>query len=70
VQLLRLVPLALIIGRAQRRHLARALLDMIGFVTNLVYYQRVSVRLVSPDANTLGLLALVLPVGGGRRLPG
>jgi chloride channel protein, CIC family len=38
---------------------------MIGFVTNLVYYQRLSVRLVSPGANTLGLVALVIPVGGG-----
>ena len=31
-----------------------ALLDMIGFFTNLFYYQRISVHLVSPDGNTLG----------------
>ena len=42
-----------------------ALLDMIGFLTNLLYYQRLSVRLVSPDANTLGALAVVIPIGGG-----
>lgn len=63
-QLLRFVPLALIIG-ALGAGISLALLDMIGFVTNLVYYQRISVRLVSPDANTLGLLAVVIPVGGG-----
>ena len=38
---------------------------MIGFFTNLLYYQRLSVHLVSPDANTLGVLAVVIPVGGG-----
>ena len=42
-----------------------ALLDMIGFFTNLFYYQRLSVHLVSPNANTLGAIALVIPVGGG-----
>jgi chloride channel protein, CIC family len=63
-QLLRLVPLGLIIG-ALSAGISLALLDMIGFVTNLVYYQRLSVKLVSPDASTLGLVALVIPVGGG-----
>jgi chloride channel protein, CIC family len=62
--LLRLVPLAIVIG-ALATGIALALLDMIGFLTNLLYYQRLSVRLVSPDANTLGALALVIPVGGG-----
>ena len=38
---------------------------MIGFFTNLFYYQRISVHLVSPNANTQGALALVIPVGGG-----
>jgi H+/Cl- antiporter ClcA len=42
-----------------------ALLDMIGFFTNLFYYQRLSVHLVSPNANTLGAVALVVPVIGG-----
>jgi H+/Cl- antiporter ClcA len=38
---------------------------MIGFFTNLFYYQRLSVHLVSPNANTLGAVAIVIPVGGG-----
>jgi chloride channel protein, CIC family len=62
--LLRLVPLALLIG-VLGTAISLALLDMIGFVTNLLYYQRISVALVSPDANTLGALAVVIPVGGG-----
>jgi H+/Cl- antiporter ClcA len=42
-----------------------ALLDMIGFFTNLFYYQRLSVHLVSPFGNTLGPIAVIIPVGGG-----
>jgi chloride channel protein, CIC family len=63
---LRLAPLALLIG-ALGAGISLALLDAIGFVTNLVYYQRVSVRLVSPGAGaaSLGVLALVIPIGGG-----
>ena len=38
---------------------------MIGFFTNPLYYQRLSVQLVSPADNTLGATALVLPIGGG-----
>ena len=62
--LLRLVPLAIGIG-ALGAGISLALLDMIGFFTNLLYYQRISVHLVSPNANTLGVIALVIPVGGG-----
>ncbi len=62
--LLRLVPLAIVIG-VLATGIALALLDMIGFLTNLLYYQRLSVRLVSPDANTLGAFAVLIPVGGG-----
>ena len=62
--ILRLVPLALLIG-ALGAGISLALLDMIGFFTNLLYYQRLSVTLVSPAANTLGAFALVIPVGGG-----
>ncbi|MBO0887359.1 MAG: chloride channel protein, partial [Acidimicrobiales bacterium] len=36
-----------------------------GFLTHLLYYQPLSFRLTSPDANTLGAIALVIPVGGG-----
>ena len=62
--ILRLVPLALLIG-ALSAGIALALLDMIGFLTNLLYYQRLSVRLVSPDANQLGAIAILIPVAGG-----
>ena len=62
--ILRLVPLAILIG-ALGAGISLALLDMIGFFTNLFYYQRLSVQLSSPDANTLGAAALVIPVAGG-----
>ena len=62
--ILRLVPLAIGVG-ALAAGISLALLDMIGFFTNLFYYQRLSVKLVSPNANTLGLIAVVIPIGGG-----
>jgi CBS domain-containing protein len=62
--ILRLVPLAIVIG-ALATGIALALLDMIGFLTNLLYYQRLSVQLVSPENNQLGLLAVAVPVFGG-----
>jgi len=62
--LLRLVPLAVLVG-ALAAGISLALLDMIGFITNLLYYQRLSVHLVSPYANRLGALAVLIPVLGG-----
>lgn len=62
--ILRLVPLAIVVG-ALAAGISLALLDMIGFFTNLFYYQRISVTLVSPNANTLGAVAVVIPIGGG-----
>ena len=62
--ILRLVPLAIAIG-AVGAGISLVLLDMIGFFTNLFYYQRISVHLVSPNANTLGVVAIIIPVGGG-----
>ncbi len=62
--ILRLVPLAIVLG-GLGAGISLALLDMIGFFTNLFYYQRFSVQLVSPAANTLGALAIVIPIGGG-----
>ncbi|MGH9080269.1 MAG: chloride channel protein [Acidimicrobiales bacterium] len=62
--ILRLVPLAILIG-VLGAGISLALLDMIGFLTNLLYFQRLSVHLVSPAANTLGAVAIVIPVGGG-----
>jgi len=62
--ILRLVPLAVLIG-VLGAGISLALLDMIGFFTNLLYFQRLSTHLVSPYGNTLGAIAVVIPVGGG-----
>ncbi|MGH9096227.1 MAG: chloride channel protein, partial [Acidimicrobiales bacterium] len=62
--ILPLIPLAIAIG-AIGAGISLALLDMIGFFTNLFYYQRLSVHLVSPNANTLGVVAVIIPIGGG-----
>ncbi|HKD08891.1 MAG TPA: chloride channel protein [Bryobacteraceae bacterium] len=44
---------------------AWALLRLISLFTNLFYYGRVSTAMVSPAANHLGWLAVLVPVGGG-----
>lgn len=44
---------------------AVALLRLIGLFTNLFYYQRWDTSFVSPADNTLGALALLVPVLGG-----
>jgi len=62
--ILPLVPLAVVIG-ALGAGISLALLDMIGFFTNLFYFQRLSVHLVSPYGNTLGAVAVLIPIGGG-----
>jgi hypothetical protein len=56
--------LAIVIG-ALATGVALALLDMIGFLTNFLYDQRLSVELVSPDASQLGLLPVAVPVFRG-----
>lgn len=61
---LRLVPLAIGIG-ALGAGISLALLDMIGFFTNLFYYQRLSVHLVSPFGTRLGVVSVVIPIVGG-----
>ena len=43
---------------------ALALLRLIGFFTNLFFYQRIGSTLVSPAHNTLGWLEILVPVGG------
>ncbi len=45
--------------------IAVALLYLIGFFTNLLYYGRLSVQFVSPAGNQLGALAVAVPVIGG-----
>jgi chloride channel protein, CIC family len=63
-QVLALVPLAILIGTISTG-VSLALLDMIGFVTNLFYYQRFGVQLVSPAGSRLGAIAVVIPIVGG-----
>ncbi|MGC2484721.1 MAG: chloride channel protein [Acidimicrobiales bacterium] len=63
-QILKLVPLAVLVG-VVGAGVSLALLDMIGFFSNLFYFQRLSVHLVSPFGNTLGPIAIIIPVGGG-----
>ncbi len=43
---------------------ALALLRLIGLCTNLFFYQRLDLRLVSPAANQLGLAVVLVPVAG------
>jgi H+/Cl- antiporter ClcA len=44
---------------------AWVLLRLIGFFTNLFYYGRIEFKMVSPAHNTLGWLAVLVPVVGG-----
>ncbi|HVU01726.1 MAG TPA: chloride channel protein [Polyangiaceae bacterium] len=43
---------------------AFALLRLIGLFTNLFYYRRWSTDFASPSGNTLGLVAVLVPIGG------
>lgn len=61
---LKLIPLAIIVGIIGAV-VALVLVWMIGFITNLLYYQRISFELVSPAANTLGWYSIFIPIGGG-----
>jgi H+/Cl- antiporter ClcA len=61
---LRLIPFAIVIGGAAAI-VALVLLDLIGLITNLLYYQRWSLTLVSPAHNTLGLSSVAIPIVGG-----
>lgn len=60
----RLVPLAAVIGFFSAV-VALVLLELIGLITNLVYYHRFSLELVSPANNSLGIAAVAIPVVGG-----
>ncbi len=63
-RMLYVVAAALVIG-VIAAFIAVALLDLIGFFTNLFYYGRISFSFASPAGNSLGLLALGVPVLGG-----
>ncbi len=61
---LRLIPLALAIGVIASA-VALVLLDLIGLITNLLYYGRLDASLTSPAQNRLGLLSVAIPIAGG-----
>jgi CIC family chloride channel protein len=64
IRVLPIAGLAVVIG-VVGAYVALALLRLIGFFTNLFYYQRVSAALVSPAGNHLGWWAVLVPVAGG-----
>jgi chloride channel protein, CIC family len=45
--------------------IAFLLYNLIGFLTNLFYYQRLSTSFVSPAGNSLGLVVIIVPALGG-----
>ena len=63
-RLLPMTAMAIAIG-AMSACLAYALVWLIGSITNLAYYHRLSSTLVSPAANTLGWSAVLVPMVGG-----
>ena len=63
-RLLPMTAMAIVIG-AMSACLAYALVWLIGSITNLAYYHRLSSALVSPAANTLGWWAVLVPMVGG-----
>lgn len=64
VRVLYLSALALAIGVISAL-VAWALVWLIGAITNLAYYQRLSAGFVSPANNQLGYLAVLVPIVGG-----
>src|SRR6476469_2375321 len=63
-RLLPMTAMAIVIG-GMSACLAYALVWLIGSITNLAYYHRLSSHLVSPAANTLGWWAVLVPMIGG-----
>jgi H+/Cl- antiporter ClcA/CBS domain-containing protein len=61
---LRLVPLTIVVGLLGAV-VALLLVWLIGFITNALYYQQVDVHLQSPRLNTLGWIAVLIPIAGG-----
>lgn len=61
---LRLIPITIIIG-ALGAFIALVLVMLIGFITNVLYYQQIDYHLRSPKDNTLGWLSVLIPVLGG-----
>ena len=64
VSVLKLIPISIIIG-ILGAVIALVLLDLIAVITNFLYYQHFDLTLRSPRGNTLGWLAILIPMGGG-----
>lgn len=62
--LLKLIPLSVIIG-VFGAFISLFLLDLIAVISNFLYYQRFDLSLTSPRNNTLGWLAIFIPMLGG-----
>src|SRR5690242_21674078 len=62
-RLLFVTAIAIVIGVAST-YVAKALLAFINVFTNLFFFQRLSAAAASPADNTLGLLAIAVPVVG------
>ncbi len=60
----RLVPLTIIVG-AMGALVALLLVWLIGFITNILYYQVVDFHLRSPKDNALGWWSVLIPIVGG-----
>ncbi|MEM3670883.1 MAG: chloride channel protein [Thermoprotei archaeon] len=63
-RLLLLTGLSVIVGVAAG-FMAYALYHLIGLITNLLFYGRLSDSFISPDRNRLGLLEILVPAFGG-----
>src|SRR5215467_1633309 len=63
-RLLTVSALAIAIG-VLSAFVALGLLKLIGFFTNIFFYQRVSAELVSPIGHHLGVFVIAVPVLGG-----
>ncbi|MBS1615524.1 MAG: chloride channel protein [Bacteroidetes bacterium] len=62
--ILKLVPIAFIVGIFGAL-IAIVLIDLIALISNYLYYQHWDYHLSSPRNNTLGWLAVLIPMGGG-----
>src|ERR1051326_813374 len=63
-RLLTVSALALAIG-VLSAFVALGLLKLIGFFTNIFFYQRLATELISPAGQHLGLFFIAVPVAGG-----
>jgi H+/Cl- antiporter ClcA len=64
ISILKLIPVTILVGVVGAL-VALVLVWMIGFLTNALYYGRISFLLTSPRDNTLGWISVAIPVAGG-----